>query len=213
MQVVDSQGSNYWRFRKLDDQKKDWLSSGSWLDGYMNSINHPHRDLIIEEIEKLQPLNDLTEIGCSCGPNIYRIKRAFPWMILSGIDINSNAIEKAQKDLFSFASFSLVDMRDMGVIGNSEIVLLDAVLMYTTPQEIQNISIQIANRADKAIIVVDWDDENIEGVIKNGHWARNYIKLFEPYGFKGTKRKLTEQEWPNSKGWLEHGHIYTLVRQ
>jgi len=48
----------------------DWSNKESdWLRGYWDSINHPHRALLIDQVQKYSPESAL-EIGCNCGPNL-----------------------------------------------------------------------------------------------------------------------------------------------
>jgi len=56
----------YWENRKAD-----------WIETYWKTITHPHRDTLLEVLNQVE-FDSVLEIGCNCGPNLARIKEAFP---------------------------------------------------------------------------------------------------------------------------------------
>jgi len=49
----------YWKFRHIFDN--------SWAESYISpvSINHPHRNVLVDQISKYVPLKNILEIGCA----------------------------------------------------------------------------------------------------------------------------------------------------
>ena len=206
------EGKEYWQNRPLEDQRKDWKDDADWISGYWNSRNHPHRRLIIEALEKLKPFDSVFEVGCNVGPNLDVIQNHFMGVRTGGIDLNESAVLEAQNRL----PYSNISVGSTGMIptftGSYDIVLADAVLMYVNPEDIQPSISEMARVAKKAIVSVDWhDEESTGGVINEFHWTRNYEKLLNEQGLIVEKIKLTKEDWP-SNNWEKLGYIYVATR-
>src|SRR4030042_430657 len=81
----------FWKFRNIFDRK--------WPENYISreSINHPHRKFLIDKISVYYPFENILEIGCASGPNLYLLAKKFPEIKLYGIDISKKAIEVGKK--------------------------------------------------------------------------------------------------------------------
>jgi hypothetical protein len=72
----------------------EWASrSGdAWLERYWNSAHEPFRDVIVEAVGRLSPFRTLVEVGCHCGPNLYRLASRFRASYFHGLDVNDHAL-------------------------------------------------------------------------------------------------------------------------
>ncbi len=201
----------YWANRPKDDERLDWRNGGgSWIDEYVASVNHPHRTLILEALKEFPGFQSLLEVGCNAGPNLLRIREAYPKARLMGIDVNYDAVQKAQEIVpNAIVHCSSVECLppDFDGVGYFDCVLADAVLMY-----VENIgqALKEMNRvAKRGIIIFDWYAEE-ESVI-DFHHARNYPKLLADLGFKTTVINLTQESWPSEK-WQKNGRLFISHR-
>lgn len=205
--ILNVEDTSYWEKRPRDDARIDWRTGGDWISEYWNSQSHPHRQLIIDALQTFPDLDSVVEIGCNCGPNLARIKKAFPHIELAGTDINADAIAKA-KELLPEADIRLNDARNgLPWMRMYDVAIVDAVLMYLNPQEVSKALFDISCIARRGIIIVDWYDESINGTVKDGHWARNYPALLEHLGLKVATINLTPELWPNER-WAKHGRVF-----
>ena len=206
------ENSLYWKNRLYDDNRFDWCTGeGNWIIEYRKSTIHPHRDLIIKELDKTGKFESVLELGCNAGPNLFRIYQTFKHYgltRLAGIDINKDAITEAKK-LVPSAEFQVRDLRKPipYPYQSFDVVLVDAVLMYIPPKDIKKVFDDIAMIAKKAVILVEWYDDSLYGIVKDYHWCRNYTKLLEQRGFNVKTIKLTEDLWP-SKIWIQNGMLF-----
>jgi trans-aconitate methyltransferase len=208
-QEVKPQGGEYWLSRGTSDSKLDWAGEQqNWVDGYWQSRNHPHRDLIIKELENVPHFINLLEIGCNCGPNLSRISARWPMTSLVGIDISPEAIAVGT---YRVPEATLVqgDLEALSFPNKwFDVVLADAVLMYVSPERILSVMADIGRVALQNVLLLEWDDESELGVVKDYHWARNYEKLLYKIGaVKVDKIKITEEIWP-TKTWAKNGFLY-----
>lgn len=206
------QGEVYWERRSLSDTEFDWgiVGASDWIDDYWGSQEHSHRPLIIEALDRIKEsvgLDSLLEVGCNCGPNLSQINSKFPEVKLWGVDINEDAVKRAS--MLSGVTVRVANFnKKLPFEDNSfDVVLADAVLMYVSPEQIQKTLKEINRVAKKAVIVVDWFDESKLGVLRDGHWARNYTKLFEDMDLKVEANKITQDQWKNDK-WERNGWFF-----
>ncbi len=204
MELIPIQDSKYWKNRPIDDPYRDWRTdSPSWIEEYWKTKNHPHRKQIINILRKLQPWNSLLEIGCNCGVNLANIRKKFGQVYLYGIDANSDAIKFAEEKLPD-VNFYPGDIEEK-YLTDYDVILADATLMYISDKSISEVIGRMTRSANKSIILCEWYDDNKLGVLKGGHWARNYPELFKDFGWECKTKKII---WPTSKKWEEYGRLF-----
>jgi trans-aconitate methyltransferase len=206
---METQNSEYWKNRPINDPYRDWKTeSPSWIEEYWKTKNHPHRKQIINILRKLQPWTSLLEIGCNCGVNLANIRKKFGNVSLCGIDANKEAIEFGRKKLPDVVFWE--DTVENMIVKDCDILLADAVLMYVSDKDIYNVMNVITTfGAKKAIILCEWYDDSKLGVLKGGHWARNYPALLKEFGWKVREKKII---WPTSEKWQKFGKIFVAVK-
>ncbi|MEK6879711.1 MAG: class I SAM-dependent methyltransferase [Nanoarchaeota archaeon] len=198
--------SDYWLKRPEDDKHLDWDYSENWIDGYWLSWRHPHRDLILEVLKEFEPF-DLLEVGCNVGPNLNRIRQKFGGIRLAGVDIDPRLVEIA-KDRLRDIEFQVAGAIKLPYDTQSfSCTLMDAVLMYISPDEIKQVLEELDRVTKKAMIIVDRVDKDEKGVRNGNVWARNYPVLLEKMGYMVKTTKLTKEHWPNSVGWQKFGYL------
>jgi ubiquinone/menaquinone biosynthesis C-methylase UbiE len=207
-----SDWERYWRKRK---NGRDWhFKQTNWIDGYWNSREHPHRELLTNAIVKYNP-KTILEIGCASAPNIALLNERLPKANIVGIDINENAINRARYELKMYENIHLYDM-PMDTMnfadGYFDVVFTDAVMIYIGKDKIANVMDNIKRITTKAVIFLErhLDRVGSEGYYKDGLWYRDYIKLAREY-FPNSKvniTKISEDIW---KEWSEHGYLIEVV--
>ncbi len=202
----------YWQNRALDDTKRDWSKeSKDWIADYRGSVDHPHRDLIINTLSHFGRFKSLLELGCNAGPNLIKIRQNFSWPALAGVDASALAITEAKYALLD-ASLKVGLVQDIPFNHQFDVVLADAVLMYVPDVDIYHVMNEIDRVAKKYVIIVDWFNESELGEVVNFHWARNYTKLMNDMGFDVELIKLTEKDWP-SPSWAKYGYVFVCKRR
>lgn len=207
------QDEKYWINRPIKDKDRDWKEHGKdWIEDYILSVDHPHRDLIVEAIRKWHTKPEsILDMGCNAGPNLMNFKREFPKAILGGFDVSEAAIKKA-KEIIKKGILVVGDLRKMTFLDNTfEVGVADASLMYIPPKDIEKVFNEIDRVVRSTMIIVERVSEKEEN---NGYiWSRNYPKLLKSIGFKDIELiKLTEKTWPHSKGWAKTGYIIIAHR-
>lgn len=155
-----------------------------WAEGYLKTINHPHRQQLIEAVESFEPITNLLEIGCASGANLIRMRDRFPGAQLIGIDINSKAINVATKyfsshgdrcvHLFNQSAEEIKFMKSKSV----DVVITDAVLMFITPNKISSIISEILRISRKGIVLNEYHSDGLkDGHFISGRWVYDYVSI------------------------------------
>lgn len=203
---------NYWKNRPLDDVRRDWYyNTDNWITDYRASVEHPHRQLIIDALEELIPFESILEGGSNCGPNLRLIKQKFPGVKLTGIDINEDAVKEANR-LLPDADIRVGNIEENLPFEDKsfDIVLVDAVLIYIGPQKIKQVMNELNRIAKKGIVLVEWDSNSLLGEVQEYHWTRDYKRLLEELGFKVRKIKISADMWPTrSDNWARLGYLFS----
>jgi ubiquinone/menaquinone biosynthesis C-methylase UbiE len=180
---------NYWVKRKKD-----------WTKDYAETINHPHRKIIINILKNISWLS-LLEIGCNSAPNLINIIKNIPGRQVGGIDVNSDAIETAKKTMPN--GFFKVNSADDIMISDKsvDVILSDMALIYVSPKDIDKYIKEIKRVARNYILFCEFHSKNwynrLVLKLNSGYNAYNYKKLLEKHGFYDIAiQKLTEEDWP-----------------
>jgi ubiquinone/menaquinone biosynthesis C-methylase UbiE len=217
---------DYWSKRheeKVDDWNKESsvTTKQDWIDSYWDSKDHGHRALLLESLSRYAPFQSVLEVGCNCGPNLYRIADKYPQVEVTGIDINEQSIELGRK-LFEKTKITNVNLIADKADGlakfpdkHFDIVFTDAVLIYLGPDKINPIITQMLRIAKKAVILVEWHisaktaDPKGLGLYHFGLWKRDYSQLLNTQISPPRQIRLIKipsEAWPN-KNWQDLGYI------
>lgn len=210
---VKTEDADYWKNRPLDDKRRDWGEKGeNWIEDYKLSINHPHRQLILQALDKFGTFAGLLEVGCGVGANLKLIQDKYPETQMAGVDVNDNCIEEAKK-FVPKAILKVGEATSLPFDDKSfDCILFDAVLIYINPSEISKVISEIDRVVRKFIVLCEWfDEDSTEGIIKDFHWCRNYEKILNNLGYRVERIKITEENWP-SKKWVIHGNIFVGIK-
>ena len=191
---------------------KYWKNRKDCGEDYWNSREHSHRKLVVDAIQELMPAHSLLEVGCNSGPNLKRVSKVYPKMELAGMDVNKEAIELGRVCIPNI-DLQVGDIRDDLVKFENksfDVVLSDAVLIYTKPKNIEDIAKHFVRIAKKGIVLIEYFSDSVLGEIKNSHWARDYSQIFTTIGAKEVKKKkIPFKDWEDS-AWSSIGYVFII---
>ena len=143
-----------WATRHLREGEK-------WIEGYLKSLDHPHRSFLIDKMRKYSPIRSVLEIGCATGPNLYLIARNFPDAEILGIDINPMVVQKGnewfEKNGISNVRLEIGKAQELNRFADDsfDVVLTDAVLIYISPDGIKQVVKEMI-RISRALMLCEW---------------------------------------------------------
>lgn len=192
----------YWKFRHFIDP--------TWAESYVSeeSLNHPHRKLLVDVASKYAPFDSLFEMGCASGPNLFLLTKRFPNATFSGIDISKRAIDTgnawfAKKNIKN-VSLSVGGFDFLTTIPDAsfDIVMSDAALLYADSKEIEAVVHNMIRISKKSVILVEQHTDGDS--FYNSHWIHNYKKIAP----SATFTKIPPELWAGD--WGTYGYIIEI---
>src|SRR5579863_1809341 len=173
MYKTQRQHEAYWERRQID-----------WKTSYLDSWDHPHRQMIVDALRTMQ-FGSLLELGCASGPNLMRIKQEFSGASLSGVDINPQAIATARKFLATGTQLQTGALDHTGLEDKStDVVLTDMVLIYVA--DIHPVLAEIKRVARKHVVFCEFHSgrplERLALKLATGYCAYDYLALLKQHG-------------------------------
>ena len=154
-----------------------------WAEQQLSTVNHPHREQIVEAVHSFSPFDCLLELGCGAGANLIRLRERFPNIVILGIDVNRNALQVATRYFIDSGeknvtlkagSVTLIDLPSKSV----DVVVCDAVLMFITPNEIRLVIKEILRVARRGIVLNEYSSPVAgESRFLGGRWAHDFRSL------------------------------------
>ena len=198
-----------WRFRHL--------ILANWEDGYLDeqSLEHPHRELIINTIGTRLEVKTILELGTGSGINLVNLSKHFPNISYSGIDINKRAIDRGleylkDKDIFNIDLIrgNIANIKQMKT-RSVDIILTDAVLMYLNPEDVKEILKEMLRISRLGFILCE---QMSAGGIYVDHWRHDYKAILKNLaGIKKVSiKKISDEYWDGD--WIKFGYIIDVTK-
>ena len=174
----------FWKFRHFFDRS-------NWPEKYISeeSINSPHRKLLMDAILKYAPFENILEIGRASGPNLYLLALKFPEAKIYGSDISKNAIGfgkkwfeeqniKNVKIFQSYAENSFKDYPDKSI----DVIITDAALIYLNSNKLEKMIKEMLRVGRKALV---FNEQHTDAIlpVSDGHWIHDYKNLLKCHFF------------------------------
>lgn len=183
---------NYWKGRVID-----------WNQSYFNP-EHPHRAVIVEALRKFH-FKSVFEVGCAAGANLYRIKKAFPWTDIGGIDWSAEAIAEAKKMLPGVGVLQVGEADDVYISDKgADILMSDMCYIYLDRKHFTRALKEAKRVARNGVLFCEFNEKSwIKRLLiklTTGYNAYDYERELINAGFHDIEvRKLTTKDWPDTE--------------
>jgi hypothetical protein len=232
---IGTKAHEKWWARRHLSKNKDWNlirhpdGDDDWVSGYWDSREHSHRYFLMERISEYCPFSSLLEVGCNCGPNLYLLAKKYPYVNLSGVDINPKAIEKGREFLraedISNTRLSVARADDLSQFPDRsfDVTFTNSLLMYIGPDKIVRVVTEMLRVTRYALVLLERHcfqphrgDHDGLGVYRHNSWERDYVSLLSQFvpQERITVTGIPKGVWPDSQRWQETGAVIeAVVRQ
>jgi hypothetical protein len=152
-----------------------------WVAHYAASEAQPHRADVVAALGRVPGWSSLFEIGCHCGPMLHAIQAAFPAAMLSGCDVNQEAVTAARQWLPGVVCGPFPGVTAAWPDQSVDVVLSCYALASADPGDLDAALTESARIARRAVVIcepVAWDGWT--GMHRNGEfveWRHPYLSL------------------------------------
>lgn len=183
----------------MNEQQQFW--AGEFGNDYVkrNQVNWRARIPFWDDIIYQAGARSVHEVGTNCGWNLSAIKRVDSEIVLTGNDINPNAIRQAQ-------SAGLVVYGNADAIVPAELVFTAGVLIHVAPADLESLMRRIVDASYRYVLAVEYASEQEEEIEYRGHacklWRRPFGKLYQHMGLKMVHVQERAPGFDNCTAWL-----------
>ena len=185
------------------DTNEFW--AGSFGDAYTkrNRVDWQSRIPFWKEMMEQTGARSVHEIGCNAGWNLSAIQRAFPDILISGSDINEDALKlatsvglavHAQKDVMTWFSMPV------------ELVFTAGVMIHVAPDELDQFIEDMIAMSSRFVLAIEYDALIETEVLYRGHtgklWKRPYGRRLENHGLTLISKQDPGPGFDNCHAWL-----------
>lgn len=127
------------------------------------------------------------EIGCNCGWNLRALNSIDPGLELTGIDVNSGALEEAIQAGYDVYECPAVDV-GRKLPAHADLVFSAGVLIHIGEDQISAVMDSIIAASKQYVLAIEYASDVSEEVPYRGHserlWRRPFGKMYEAKGLK-----------------------------
>jgi len=204
--------------------ERKWSTRVRLLDEVLSSVEHPHRQWLMDQLEGLYPFSSVLEVGCGYGQNIQVLARRFLATEVMGLDINSTAVNEGNLRLAGLGIkrahliLGKADKLSQFADKSIDIIFTDATLLYIGPDKIKRVISEMQRVFRKALLFLELHksrsrpDDGRLGVHTPDGWIWDYQELLIQF-FRSDSIKLTKipvDIWPTGR-WPIFGHLITVL--
>jgi trans-aconitate methyltransferase len=131
--------------------------------GWVNVENEP----LFRLLEKLD-FASVLEVGCGFGRVGAAIKRHYPEVIYTGIDVSPDLIEAARKRLPD-SELIVADLATWDTDRTWDLVVSVSVLGHLLPADIEQVIAKMRKWATKDVVAIDWNEVGKQTTFQYGH--------------------------------------------
>lgn len=151
----------------------------NWAESYLDTVEHPHRQQIVDTIAGYSA-GSVLEVGCASGANLVRLRERFPGVKLYGVDINARAIAVAKRHFRDDHAVVLqtgrADCIEFMPDKSVDLVFTDAVLMFVAEDKIRAVLSELGRIARCGIVFNEYQMQGASSYI-GGRWIHDYAAL------------------------------------
>lgn len=162
--------------RILSEQEQFW--AGEFGDEYTQRNDGPNRVqsnfLLFSKIFK-RPITSFIEFGANRGLNLQALQALFPQAKLSGVEINTHAVERLKEQNFEVFETSILDFEPKH---QYEVALSKGVLIHINPDDLLQVYEKLYQSAERYICLVEYYNPVPVEVTYRGHQNRLFKRDF-----------------------------------
>lgn len=127
------------------------------------------------------------EVGCNAGWNMTAIRDAAPWASVYGIDVNAEAVQRADAAGLEASVAAVQDIAD-AEMGLYELVFTAGVLIHIPEPDLTQVMRDIIRASNRWVLAIEYHADLETPVTYRGRddmlWKRPYGEIYEALGLR-----------------------------
>lgn len=126
------------------------------------------------------------DVGCNAGWNLLALRKISPDFMMSGIDVNHQALLQAAAEGFDVVNCAAKDLPSMDDLQGADMVITSGVLIHIPPIELEAVMRAIVEASSRFVLCIEYEAPVEQMVEYRGHqhrlWKRPFGELYERLG-------------------------------
>lgn len=137
-----------------------------------NLTDQPHRQVLLQQLHLLRHFKTLTEVGTQVGTNLRLIRQAFPWVTVTGVELNPSAVAFARRKFIADPQVEIVhgSLVAMAPLPPTDVVVTCYSLAYVAPTDILTAIKRLATAAKVGLVLVEPNRADISELVRGLHF-------------------------------------------
>lgn len=165
-----------------------------------NQVDYKERIPLLTHIAEMTGAQTFLDVGTNAGWNLLALRHINPEFMMSGVDVNQQALEKAQIAGFDMHVSPADKIVDIFGEQAADMVITSGVLIHVAPEDIKDTMQAIVDCSSQYVLAIEYEADTEQEVEYRGNkgklWKRPFGKLYEELG-------LSLIETGNATGYRE----------
>lgn len=174
--------------------------AGDFGDEYheRNQVDWALRVPLLQRMIDQTDAESFLDVGCNAGWNLLALRKISPDFLMSGVDVNHQALLQAAAegfDIINMPASAIADSDELGY-GCAEMVITSGVLIHIPPSELGDVMSAIVKASSRYVLCIEYDAPAETMIEYRGHqhrlWKRPFGQLYEALGMSVLETGVAE---------------------
>lgn len=151
-----------------------------------NQVDWTKRVTLLTHIIEQTGASSFLDVGCNAGWNLMALRHINAEYIMSGVDVNQQALEKAQIAGFDAQVAPAHEVSDLFGAGAADLVITSGVLIHIAPEDLKKTMQAIVDVSSQYVLAIEYEADEETEIEYRGNkgklWKRPFGKLYEELG-------------------------------
>ncbi len=183
--------------------------AGAFGDDYTgrNQIDWSLRVPLLQRMIDQTGAETFLDVGCNAGWNLLALRKINPDFMMSGVDVNHQALLQAANEGFDVINAPAATIADIDELGAecAQMVITSGVLIHIPPVELEAVMRAIVAASSKYVLCIEYEHPTEQMVEYRGHqhrlWKRPFGELYERLGLSVLETGVAEG-YVDCRYWL-----------
>lgn len=170
-----------------------------------NQVDWSQRVPLLQRMIEQTGAESFLDVGCNAGWNLLALRKISADFMMSGVDINHEALLQAAAEGFDVVNCAAKDLPTMDDLQGADMVITSGVLIHIPPNELDTVMRAIVDSSSRYVLCIEYDAPVEQMVEYRGHqhrlWRRPFGELYERLGMSVLETGAA-QGYVDCKYWL-----------
>ena len=182
---------------------------GDFGDSYTsrNQVDWALRVPLLQRMIEQTGAETFLDVGCNAGWNLMALRKISPDFMMSGVDVNHQALLQAAAEGFDVMKMPASAIADSDELGHecAQMVITSGVLIHIPPSELDAVMRAIVAASSRYVLCIEYEAPVETMIDYRGHahrlWKRPFGELYERLGMSVLETGVAEG-YVDCKYWL-----------